>query len=232
MLSLSFRVAAIYAVLPLRFTHRLPARWLMSRKIVTFNKYHADRYGFSGPRGCVWCTYRTRWNQSQFRVCRELDSNILLGTRETFPDKNVNSAWNRTNRFKWILFCLICAFIHTRICIFPFFSPSFFFLFFFFRKWIYFYRLRPVCFSVNGFRIVAFKYFKSRYANSGSIQFVPPLFASFLRPSVPYLTLRLETIFHIHIVFPNATKTFKFLIDEYRNSSMPIYDAKFETISS
>lgn len=75
MLSLSFRVTAIYAGLPPRSRIGYQ-RELMSRKIVTFNKYpRVD----AGPRDARWfLMFPTRRNQLRFRVCVGLDSYILL----------------------------------------------------------------------------------------------------------------------------------------------------------
>lgn len=72
MLSLSFRVTAIYAVLPLRsrIGYR---RGLMSRKIVTFNKYHRIDTDF---RNAVVFDVSNSIVEIN-RICEGLDSNIL-----------------------------------------------------------------------------------------------------------------------------------------------------------
>lgn len=103
MLSLSFRVTAIYAVLPLRsrIGYR---RGLMSRKIVTFNKYHRIDTDF---RNAVVFDV----SNSTRSIVFAKDLIRIFWTRYfwNMADKNVNSG-NRINRFKWIFSCLAWIF--------------------------------------------------------------------------------------------------------------------------
>lgn len=108
MLSLSFRVTAIYAVLPLRsrIGYR---RGLMSRKIVTFNKYHRIDTDF---RNAVVFDV----SNSMRSIVFAKDLIRIFWTRYfwNMADKNVNSG-NRINRFKWIFSCLAWIFFFQRI---------------------------------------------------------------------------------------------------------------------